>query len=99
MSQFGTDDRSFAGTKGRIPGRKGRVFHTLTFADKRFFGRFESTFLSGRRLFAVGLKARVDQRDYCIDHGMTQTLLLGDQLHQLVGAFDIRRTILQRARG
>ena len=34
-----------------------------------------------------------------VDHRMAQALLLGDQLHQLVGAFDIRRAVLQRARG
>src|SRR5262245_27931288 len=53
---------------------------------------------SGRsRLLAIGFEARIDQRDDLIDDRMAHALLLCDQLHQLVGTFDIRRAVLQRA--
>src|SRR5689334_870252 len=51
----------------------------------------------GRRL-PVRRKTLIDQRDLGIDRRMPQALLKGDELDQLVGAFDIGRAILQRAR-
>ena len=43
--------------------------------------------------------AGLDQRDLRVDRRMAQALLPGDELHQLVGALDIGRAVLQRARG
>src|SRR5499427_10839367 len=53
--------------------------------------------VSRRRLLAVGLEPRVDQRDLGVDRRMAQTLLLGDELHQLVSALDIGSAVLQGA--
>ena len=49
-------------------------------------------------LFPIDLEARVDQGDLGVDRRMAQAFLLGDQLHQPVGTFDVRRAVLQRAR-
>src|SRR5262249_2295970 len=53
---------------------------------------------SGRRLLAVRLEPRLDQRDLRVDRGMAQPLLPSDELHQLVGALDGGGAVLQRAR-
>src|SRR5690349_12845881 len=53
--------------------------------------------ISGCDLPVYG-KALIDQRDLGIDRRMSQAFLKGDKLNQLVGAFDVRRAILQRAR-
>jgi hypothetical protein len=50
------------------------------------------------RLLAVRLQPCIDQRHLRIDRRMAQPLLLGDELHQLVRALDVGRTVLQRAR-
>src|SRR5581483_4882829 len=54
---------------------------------------------SGRGLLAVGLEPRIDQRYLRVDRRKAQPLLLGDELHELVGALDVRRSVLQRAGG
>src|SRR4051794_25265666 len=41
-----------------------------------------------RRLLAVGGDALIDQRHLGVDRRVAQALLPGNQLHQLVGAFD-----------
>ena len=53
--------------------------------------------ISGCR-FSVGGKASVDQRDLGVDRRMSQAFLKGNELDQFVGAFDVWRAILQRAR-
>src|SRR5712672_1956692 len=50
------------------------------------------------RLPAVCSDPFIHQDNNGIEHGMTHALLLGDELHQLVGAFDIDRAIVERAR-
>src|SRR6476659_7360992 len=44
--------------------------------------------LRRRGLLAVRLEPPVNQRDLRVDRRMDHALLLGDELHQLVGAFD-----------
>src|SRR6185295_16845749 len=51
------------------------------------------------RLLAVGLQPRVDQRNGGVDDGVAQPLLLGDELHQLVGALDVGDAVVEGARG
>src|SRR5215831_1335883 len=51
-----------------------------------------------RRLLAVDLEPSVDQRDTRVDDRMMQALLRGDKLHELIGALDVRRAVLDRAR-
>ncbi len=67
------------------------VFHNLATPMN---GRIAPESGLSRRLFAVGFEPRVNQRDNPVDHRMAQTLLLGDQLHKLVGALDIGRAVL-----
>src|SRR5262249_5315965 len=55
--------------------------------------------LSRSRLFSIGFEPRVDQRDDSVDDRMAHALLLGDQLHEFVGAFDVGRAVLQSTRG
>src|SRR5579875_2125774 len=50
------------------------------------------------RFRAVRLEPRIDQRDLRVDRGVALALLARDELHQLVGALDIRRAVLQGAR-
>src|SRR5215471_4558189 len=50
-----------------------------------------------RGLLAVDLQPGVDQRDAGVDDRTMQALLRSDKLDELVGALDIRRTILERA--
>src|SRR5882724_7202371 len=55
--------------------------------------------LSGRhRLPAVCSDSFIHQDNNGVEHGMTHALMLGDELHQLVGTFDIDRAIVERAR-
>jgi hypothetical protein len=54
--------------------------------------------LRALRVLAIHLQPGVDQRDRRIDDRMAQTLLLGDELHQLVSTFDVGRTVVKRAR-
>ena len=51
------------------------------------------------RLLAVRFEPRVDQSDLRVDGRMAHALLPGDELHQLVGALDIGRAVVERARG
>src|SRR5262249_16074595 len=51
------------------------------------------------RLVEVGLKSLVDECHDCVDDRMDQSLLPGDELHELVGTLDIGRAVLQSARG
>src|SRR5438552_5749734 len=84
---------------GAVPAGPGAaVFHTLPDAYERICSVSEPA-LGGCRFLAVGLEPRVDQRDDPIDHRMAEPLLPGDQLHQLVGAFDVGRAVLQSPRG
>src|SRR5437762_1910817 len=53
----------------------------------------------GCRLLAVGLKPFVDQRHLRIDRRVTEPPLPGDELHELIGALDVGRAVLQCARG
>src|SRR5262245_11154230 len=55
--------------------------------------------LGRSRLFSIGFEPRVDQRDDSVDDRMAHALLLGDQLHEFVGAFDVGRAVLQSTRG
>src|SRR6516162_2447696 len=55
--------------------------------------------LSRSRLFSIGFEPRVDQRNDSVDDRMAQALLLGDQLHEFVGAFDVGSAVLQSTRG
>src|SRR5262245_8288089 len=48
-----------------------------------------------RRLLAVRLQPGIDQRHRGIDGWMTEPLLLGNELHELVGAFDIGRAVVE----
>src|SRR6266568_3154738 len=61
-------------------------------------GTLLGTFSGRCGLLAVGFKAGIDQRDLGVDRRMAQTLLLGNQLHQLVGTLDIGGAIVERAR-
>src|ERR1700733_446027 len=49
--------------------------------------------------FPVRGKPLIDEGDLCVDRRMPQALLESDELHQLVGTFDIGRAILQCPRG
>jgi hypothetical protein len=69
------------------------VFHILPDTGERFCNFAESD-LGRRRLFAVGLEPRVDQRHDAVNHRVVEPFLPGDQLHQLVGAFDIGSAVL-----
>src|SRR5712664_1872462 len=51
----------------------------------------------GGCLLAVGFEPRVDQGDARIDDRMAETLLSGDELHQLVGALDVGQAVVERA--
>src|SRR5882762_8826173 len=48
---------------------------------------------------AIFFEQFVDQRHIGVDYRMAEALLPGDQLYQLVGTFDIRSAVEQRARG
>ncbi len=82
---------TFRRSAARASGFLAWVFHNLA---TPMSGRIAPESGLSRRLFAVGFEPRVDQRDDPVDHRMAQTLLLGDQLHQLVGALDIGRAVL-----
>ncbi len=51
-----------------------------------------------RRFFPIRLQPPVNQGDLRIDCRVTQATALRDQLHQLVGALDVDRAVLQGAR-
>src|SRR5882724_10453036 len=59
---------------------------------------WDVTFSGRGGLLAVGFKPGIDQRYLGVDRRMAQTLLPGDQLHQLVGTLDIGGAIVERAR-
>src|SRR5262249_12371569 len=52
-----------------------------------------------RRLLAVRLEALIDQRHAGVDGRMAEALLLGDQLHELIGALDVGHAVVERASG
>ena len=51
------------------------------------------------RLLPIRLQPSIHKRDLGVDGGQAQAFLLGDQLHELVGALDIGRSVVQGARG
>src|SRR6266850_5312487 len=61
-------------------------------------GSSPSAFLE-HSLPAIFFEQFVDQRHIGVDYRMAEALLPGDQLYQLVGTFDIRSAVEQRARG
>ena len=54
---------------------------------------------SGGGLLPIRIEPGIDQGDGSVDRGVAQTLLLSDELHQLVGAFDIWHAVLQGTGG
>src|SRR5258708_4789815 len=54
---------------------------------------------SGGGLLPIRIEPGIDQGDGGVDRRVAQALLLSDELHQLVGAFDIWRAVLQGTGG
>src|SRR5258708_38716913 len=54
---------------------------------------------SGGGLLPIRIEPGIDQGDGGVDRGVAQALLLSDELHQLVGAFDIWHAVLQGTGG
>ena len=61
---------------------------------------WRTPFLSSRCGFLpVCIKPRIDESNYGVEHRAAHAFLPCNKLHKSVGAFDVRRAIVKRARG
>src|SRR5688500_6345888 len=75
-------------TQGIGPAARRQRFPEPRRPDRRRRQRAGTALLRRRRLLAVGFQPPIDQGNAAVDLGMAETLFAGNQLHQLVGAFD-----------
>src|SRR5580704_15640664 len=90
----------------RLLGRRGSEVSCSALEEHDFFGKsvftpdqvrgrlFLDRALSCGRLFAISLEPGIDQGHLRVDRRVAQAPLPGNELHELVSAFDERRTVL-----